>query len=269
MLQQNQNPSPNQSSANTAQTTTSHANTSSERSSDRDYFGNQAYLPRPKTPVLRFTPYSWAKLQFMCHAGFTEIGGFGITVPTDPLLVYDFVTTKQECTSATVKFDDIAVADFFEDQVVAGRRPENFGRIWIHTHPGSSPDPSSQDEHTLRSVFGRCEWSVMSILARGGRTYARLRFNTGPGGDMEIATTVDYQFSFCGSDHEAWREEYLRNVHEHKFQTTYEKNGGVWVPTKNDPGSTAIMAAKDNDTFGADGLTKDDLDAYGFGQGFD
>jgi len=53
----------------------------------------------------------------------------------------------------------------------------------------------------------------MLILARGGATYARLRFNTGPGGTMELPVEVDFQQPFAGSDHDAWEAEYLERVH--------------------------------------------------------
>ena len=57
--------------------------------------------------------------------------------------------------------DDEAVSVFFEDQVDLGRKPEQFFRLWCHTHPGDSPDPSSIDEETFARVFGRCDWAVM------------------------------------------------------------------------------------------------------------
>jgi len=50
----------------------------------------------------------------------------------------------------TVEFDDAAVADFFDEQVDQGRRPEEFSRIWLHTHPGASAQPSHTDEETTR-----------------------------------------------------------------------------------------------------------------------
>ena len=40
----------------------------------------------------------------------------------------------------------------------------------------------------------------MFILARGGQSYARLRFNTGPGGDITIPVSVDYDRPFAASD---------------------------------------------------------------------
>lgn len=63
--------------------------------------------------------------------------------PDDLLLLDELYLPRQQTTSVTVAFDDESVADFFEDQVAAGRSPEQFGRIWIHTHPGNCPRPSS------------------------------------------------------------------------------------------------------------------------------
>ena len=76
---------------------------------------------------------------------------------------------RQVCTGVSVAFDDQAVADFFDRQVDLGRRPEQFGRIWVHTHPGNSPEPSMTDEDTFARVFGRTDWAVMFILARRAR----------------------------------------------------------------------------------------------------
>lgn len=175
-----------------------------------------------KSPILRFTPYSWAKLFWFCHRGDTEIGGFAVTSPDDLLLVEDFVTVKQTCSIVSVAFDDLAVADYVDQQVDMGRKPEQFLRIWLHTHPGSSPHPSGTDEATFARVFGRCDWAVMFILACEGKTYARLRFNTGPGGAMLIPVEVDYSLTlrdadfqgsnFRGSDVRGWEEEYCRNI---------------------------------------------------------
>jgi proteasome lid subunit RPN8/RPN11 len=162
--------------------------------------------------VLRFSPTAWAKLVFLRDTGDSEIGGFGISRADDLLLVEDISLVKQSCTWVQVKFDDESVADFFDDQVDAGRSPEQFGRIWIHTHPGNSPQPSGTDEATFARVFGGAHWAVMFILARGGETYARLRFNVGPGGDVLLPVEVDYTCEFRGSDVDQWQAEYAANV---------------------------------------------------------
>lgn len=167
---------------------------------------------RPAAPRLRFTAYAWAKLQFLRDLGDTEIGGFGITSAEDLLLVEDVQTVLQSTSAVTVAFDDQAVADFFEDQVALGRKPAQFARIWIHTHPGSSAQPSGTDEATLQRVFGQCDWSIMFILAKGGQTYCRLRFNAGPGGELEIPCGIDFAQYFEGADPVAWRAEYEQHV---------------------------------------------------------
>jgi hypothetical protein len=52
----------------------------------------------------------------------------------------------------------------------------------------------------------------MFIIARGGATYARLRFNAGPGGEMRCTTAVDFHRPFAGADQLAWQAEYDRYV---------------------------------------------------------
>jgi len=174
--------------------------------------------PRPRTPrarstpTLRFSPYAWAKLLFLRDAGDTEIGGFGITKLDDLLLVEDVCLVQQQCTPISVRFDDEAVADFFDRQVDQGRHPRQFARIWVHTHPCDCAQPSGTDEQTFARCFGRADWAVMFILACGGQTYTRLRFNVGPGGALEIPSEVDFSLPFAAAEQEAWQQEYHANV---------------------------------------------------------
>jgi hypothetical protein len=166
----------------------------------------------PVKPVLRFSPTAWAKLIFFRDRGETEISGFGITEPDDLLYVTDFITIKQDTTVASISLDDEAIADFFESQVDEGRQPQQFFRVWCHTHPGDSPTPSGVDEETFHRVFGRCDWAIMFIVAQDGKTYAKLRFNTGPGGQILIPVCVDYSCEFSASDHNNWLTEYKGNI---------------------------------------------------------
>ena len=128
------------------------------------------------------------------------------------LFVEDFATVKQDVSVASIAFDDDAVADFFDSQVDAGRKPEQFARIWLHSHPGDSPQPSGTDEETFSRVFGSCDWAVMFVLARNGKSHARLRFNTGPGGQILIPVDVDFRDPFGPSTKETWEEEYKANI---------------------------------------------------------
>ena len=189
----------------------------------------QAGLPRRegRPPTLTFSPLAWLKLQFFCHAGETEVGGFGVCGgggdgSDNPLYVSDFVTVVQRTTGVTVRFDDDAVADYFDRQFDAGLVPSRFARIWLHTHPGDSSQPSLTDEETFERVFGGCDWAVMFIVSRTGRTYARLRLSAGPGAELPLAVAVDWGSwagvladgggEGLGGQVEAWMDEYGQNV---------------------------------------------------------
>jgi hypothetical protein len=198
---------------------------------------------------LTFSPLAWLKLQFFLHAGDTEVGGFGLTpapgvpgtsAPGIPALgqpatedagaggatsgglyVTDFVTVKQRCTPVSVAFDDQAVADYFEACADKGIHPSRAARIWCHTHPGESPQPSGTDEETFERVFGQCDWSVMFIMGRTGQTYTRLSFSAGPGAAVLLPVAVDWAaWPALASDprkldgvFQGWADEYLANIH--------------------------------------------------------
>ncbi len=173
---------------------------------------NRNNSQKNQRPMLRFSPTAWAKLLFCRDMTETEVGGFGITQADDLLFVTDFALVKQKVTAVSVSFDDESVADFFEDQVAAGRRPEQFARIWLHTHPGNSPEPSMTDKATFTRVFGKCDWSVMCIVAQDGSSFARLRFNVGPGGETKIPVCLDYSCEFDAANFELWKQQYIANV---------------------------------------------------------
>ncbi len=153
--------------------------------------------------------------------GPTEIGGFALTAADDLLYVEQFVTVKQGVTAASISFDDEAVADFFDGQVDAGRKPEQFARIWLHSHPGESASPSIVDEETFDRAFGGCQWALMFIVGQTGKTTARLRFNVGPGGHVALPVEVDYSLPFAASDLEAWEAEYQANITPEAYRVDY------------------------------------------------
>ena len=147
----------------------------------------------PLYQSLRFAPLAWLKLRLFLHAGDTEVGFFGISDEDDLLYVQDIVALKQHVTAVSVQFEDNAVADYFDHCADAGISPSRCGRVWIHTHPGDSPEPSTVDEETFARVFGNCDWAIMAIIARGGASYARLTFTAGPGGSVLIPIRVDWE----------------------------------------------------------------------------
>ena len=184
---------------------------------------SQAERNEKRRLALRFSPTAWAKLLYFRDKSDNEVGGFGITEPDDLLFIKEFVTVKQKVTAVSVSFDDEAVGDFFDEQVDLGRKPEQFGRIWCHTHPGYSPEPSIIDEETFARVFGNCEWAVMFILAQDNKTYAKFSFNVGSGGQILIPIEIDYAHDFEPTDKQAWNAEYSTNIKAISFTSCVNK----------------------------------------------
>jgi len=168
----------------------------------------------PAAQPLRLTPYAWRKLLFLRDLGPTEVGGFGISAQNDLLLIEDITLVEQLCGPATVAFDDQAVADHFDNYVDLGYAVERFARIWVHTHPGDSAQPSSTDEETFARCFGNSDWAIMFILAQGGETYARMALHAGPGGSLLLPVEIDFSLPFRGSQETEWEEEYITSVYE-------------------------------------------------------
>jgi hypothetical protein len=162
------------------------------------------------------------KLLWFCHAGPTELGGFGISAQHNPLYVEDFVTVKQYATSVTVRFDDEAVAELFDRHVDRGLQPHRFARLWVHTHPGDSAQPSATDGETFARTFDTCDWALMFIVSRTAQTYARLSFSAGPGGQLLLPVAVHWpdwpaalaRGTSLDSLIEQWRGDYVAHVNK-------------------------------------------------------
>jgi hypothetical protein len=55
-----------------------------------------------------------------------------------------------------------------------GLSPARAGRVWWHTHPGESAEPSPIDRVTFARAFGACDRAVMLIVAADGSATATL-----------------------------------------------------------------------------------------------
>lgn len=119
---------------------------------------------------------------------------------------------------------DETVADFFDEQVDLGRKPEQFARIWLHSHPGDMAEPSMTDEDTFKRVFGSCQWAIMFIVAQNNKSYAKLSFNVGPGGQVLIPVEVDYSQEFGPSNQEMWDAEYTANIKATTWLSSFDRN---------------------------------------------
>lgn len=168
--------------------------------------------PQKSAPVLKFTPYAWAKLRYMRDKGESEVGGFGITPTEDPMLITDIKMVPQKCTMATVDIEGRDISDFVNNMMDIGLAPWQCSNIWIHTHPGNSAKPSGIDENNFDKSFSHPHWAIFYILAKDGEEYCRIRFNVGPGLEFEINAVIDYDHEFPASDPKAWDKEYCDNI---------------------------------------------------------
>lgn len=165
--------------------------------------------------LLKFTPYAQAKMIYLRDVGDTEVSFLAIT-PNSPMLVEDVLMVPQKCSAAYTEMKEDGLANFQLDMVEAGLQPNQFMRIWCHTHPGDGVTPSNTDETTFREVFGMCDWAIMFILGKAGSTSCRFSYRFGPGGfggpgQQEIGVAIDWKADFKASDKEAWKAEYDKN----------------------------------------------------------
>lgn len=163
---------------------------------------------------LEFSPLAYLKLQYLCHAGDTEIGGFGISSVDAPFYVDDIAIVEQDSGIAHCEFTENGIADHVERYSEAGYSADEYFRIWIHTHPGASVSPSGTDENTFRDVFSKAPWAIMAILGRTGKLSARLRCP--PGITVELEHRVRWEDWPTGLEYDEWVQEYETLIHRAK-----------------------------------------------------
>lgn len=177
----------------------------------------------PTKPGFRFTPYAYQKLLYFLHIGDTEVGGFGILDEEDPSVIIDFCLVKQECTSATVDLMDL---DKYVDEMVdEGISPNRSFRVWIHTHPGSSPNPSSTDWKTFNELMENYPWFAMLIIDRSHNTYGYLKLTQGPGLSKQVDISIDWNYPCQEIDFQELDNEYCEKVTEKKIKIKSSPKG--------------------------------------------
>lgn len=155
---------------------------------------------------LKFTVYAWAKIEYWLTQS-TEISGFAVSAPDDPLLIVDLIVPAQECTLVSTEIDGDSLAELMESGVTTN--------IWIHTHPNMSAQPSGQDEKTWMDEIGCQSWAIMAIVSQTGDAYARLRVQHGPvAATQELSIVVDWSAACPAIDPAMWESELADCVSE-------------------------------------------------------
>jgi hypothetical protein len=126
---------------------------------------------------------AWLKMLFWRQCGTYECAWWGLTYEDNPFHVHDVVMCKHYATSGTFEFDDDQLVLQQDEYSQKGWDVRNFRRIYFHTHPHESAHPSQTDETNFGKFFANADFGIMSILARGGANYTRMRVRvTNPDG---------------------------------------------------------------------------------------
>jgi hypothetical protein len=170
-------------------------------------------------------------MMYMRDKGSTEVSGFALTDEKDEYLVIDFIMPKQECGAATTEMSAEGLVEMFDKLSGPpkfggmGLSPSRYGRIWIHTHPGFSSEPSGTDWATFRQTFGGKDWAIMFILSNERAATCILQIEDVPGAYFRIPWGVDWDYAFAGTNFEAWDKEYDDKVDARTY-TYYGGYGG-------------------------------------------
>lgn len=162
--------------------------------------------------TLHFTPYAWRKLLFFRDCSYNEVGALAVSDKKDPFIIRDLRIPKQAVTPASVDFDMDDVADLYSQLDGEGFSMNEYARIWIHTHPGNSPNPSGTDENTFEANYGKASWAIMFILAKGGKAYARLRLGKPIPIQLQMDVAVHWTCPFEATNEVDWAKTYKEKV---------------------------------------------------------
>ncbi len=152
------------------------------------------------------------------------------------MLVEDLLLIKQKVTCVTIDYDDNDLNRLLYEMDQQKIPNEQFLRVWIHTHPGSSATPSGTDESTFNSIYRKYPHAIMFILAQGGQTYTRLRLahKQGLETELQISNEVVFNCEYDCPNFDAWKKEYEQYVSVKTFvkggvNKRFQQNGnGSW-----------------------------------------
>ena len=100
---------------------------------------------------------------------FLEVSLMGISASEEDIgFITDFVCIPQEASMGLTEPTDEGFAKHWEDMLIdKDISIIRCARFWAHTHPGTSPEPSSTDNDTFKKWYNDSDFGVMYILADG------------------------------------------------------------------------------------------------------
>jgi hypothetical protein len=156
-----------------------------------------------------------------------EFGCFGL-LSKDFSTVEDIYIPPQIVSSASVDYDAVGLDRAMADCLELGYEPEQSMRCWIHLHPFTTakPKPSSTDEETFDTLFGKRELAFMIIFSASANYYARVKSNL-KGYSLEQEIDIERLPSLTENDIKLLDDEYLDKVKEEKPVTFTGKQANI------------------------------------------
>lgn len=173
---------------------------------------SETIAPLVKGTRVGITPLAHLKLlRMLTLCGQTEFSVFGFMPDAAARRITDLIVPKQLNSVGSTRMDDEHLAMLFSRLSEQGLEYEQYGCVWIHSHPSFAVMPSDTDWATLDRTFARHPWVLMIIvsLANGEfKSSVHLKMRTSLGtvtrqlGDL----AVDYANGAWPREVEDWVE---------------------------------------------------------------
>lgn len=184
------------------------------------------YVPKPTRHQLVLSVYAYYKWKYMCYSTPLEVSAYGFARGDqsfqDLLYIEDLVILDQECSTAYTTMDADAILEYYDKLADRDIPLQRGTRVWFHTHPVMSAEPSSTDTDTFAESFDGPDWSVMAIISQTDDMSARLKITT-PLAAIEEDINIKVDWSSYSRDlkrmameMESWEEEIKTRVRKLK-----------------------------------------------------
>ena len=154
------------------------------------------------------------KLNDWKDMGNTEVTGFFISEPSDPLTIIDAKLIKATCNPIHVDIDPNDMLTFYRKMFEQGIYTNQLN-IWWHTHPKMSPTPSCTDYETFDELNNDRNVGIMFILADDFNYHAEITVKD-PISGISCSENLQMKiFSHPNTKHEDYetiKKEYEQNV---------------------------------------------------------
>ena len=143
------------------------------------------------------------------------------------ILVQDITMLEQDCTGYHTEIRDEAMAEYYKECYAQDMDIQEFGCVWLHTHPSDDTTPSGLDETTFAETFSRHPWAAMLILGQNGSMYGRVKNNKGLVLSQQVDVVIDWRLWEDFVSPASWSKDYKNLVHGEEYQYVQRGSGSL------------------------------------------